>query len=60
MLTKQQQYSIASTLATSSTATVKTKLAGNSEAISFIEKIEKYFVKKDGFIPKQVLKIINL
>lgn len=51
-LTRQQKYSIASTLATSSLKALLQRLAGNDEAMAFAVLIDRYFKKRDGFVPR--------
>jgi len=67
-LTSKQKYSIASTLATSSLESTISQIQnfgsfiGDSlveSAIDFATQIDMYYVKRNGYIPKQVLKIID-
>lgn len=70
MLTASQKYSIASTLSTSSLETYIGKVKNLPEykdaklfrdfadqAIEFATKIDKLYVKKDGFVPKRVVEL---
>lgn len=59
MLSWQQKYSIASSLANNSPQTVKNNCLDNKEAIEFVDKIAKYYKKLNGYVPKQVINIIN-
>ena len=60
MLSKQQRYSIASLLAVNTTETVLKKIEPfDQEAIDFVNRIAKYYKKRDGFVPRPVINIIN-
>lgn len=68
MLTKQQKYGIASQLCFGSLENFKKKRTQMmevftkeeiTELFSFAEKIDPMFKKRDGFIPKAVLKMIG-
>lgn len=65
MLTHNQRYAIASSMAVSSLETVIARLLKHgkeldhypSEEITFARSINVYFGKRDGYIPKQVLQL---
>jgi hypothetical protein len=59
MLTYNQKYGIATALATTDSSVVRNRLKDSPDGLEFLAKIEKYFIKKDGFIPKKVIQIIN-
>jgi len=58
VLTYNQKYSIASTLATMSLNQVIEKLGTNLEAIDFAKSIDKFYKIRNGFILSKVLKIL--
>lgn len=59
MLTRQQRYSIATGLAVSNLQAIAARLQGNQEALEFATTIDKHYRKRDGFIPRAVLRIVN-
>lgn len=65
MLSWNQKYSIASSLAVNSTNAVKEKLKDNwnggelKDGLEFLELIQKFYTKRSGYVPQQVIKIIN-
>lgn len=61
MLTHVQKQTVASMLAVNTLAPVREKLAaaGYSEAASFAERINVHYRKRDGFIPRAVICILN-
>lgn len=66
MQTKQQMYSIASTLSTSSLdATIKQIRSlgldhiATLTAIEFAQTIDKHYKRRNGFVPLAVIKLIN-
>ena len=59
MLSRQQKYSVATVMATNSTDILLAKYRYLPEVVEFIKLISPYYKKKDGFIPKKVIKIVN-
>jgi hypothetical protein len=65
MLSQSQKYSIASMLAINTldaaTATIErfNDSAVSVEASDFARRIDKFYRKRDGFVPRRVIDIIN-
>lgn len=66
-LNKQQMYNIASVLATSDLNAVLNSITHNElisddikkQAVYFANQIDKYYKKRDGFVPQKVINVIN-
>jgi hypothetical protein len=58
-LSPNQRYSVASMLAVGTLASVESRLAGNVEALKLARSIDRYYTKRDGFIPRPVLAIVQ-
>lgn len=66
-LTRMQRYSVASMLATNTLRPTINRLiascaelgTNNEPFVAFAKLIDKYFAKRDGFIPPAVVKMVN-
>lgn len=68
MLSYQQRYSVASMLAVNSLDAVRRRLDGLradmpempiDDLINLAERLDPYYVRRDGFVPKKVLAILR-
>jgi RNA polymerase sigma factor (sigma-70 family) len=58
-LSQQQKYSVATMLATNTLEPTLARLKDNPAAQAFAKQIDKYYKRRDGFVPQKVRDLVN-